>query len=646
MFSRFKNLLIFKLEQLMMRGTFARFGFILVLIALVALAAGVLIRLVTPGFESMGDAVWWAFEHLVVPEYVDGDEGVVTRAFATLLIVFGSILFAGAVIAILVQWMEETTERLQQGLTPVVFSNHVIILGWTHRTPTLVAELLHTGARRERFLERHGARSLHIVIMAEQVDSELIRELRERVGDVWNDRQVLLRTGSPLHADDLERVAFRDAAVLILPGAGFAERNPEYVDAETVKTLLSVARDASESGATPPLAVVELYHGRRAKVARRVYSGDIEVIVADEIVSRIIAQSVRQRGVCGVYTELFTLNYGAALYLRPPEGLTGARFGDLRGTFDKAVLIGIFSPDERRPNLSPDPDTLLAADDLLVFIAHSFIDCVSQTVAPSTTAAPQKPPTRPAPKARRVLILGWSRKVPALLSEFARYGKELFQIDVVSSTPISDREKELTRYGRQPDREQVQQIEAGYTVPGVLRRLEPQSYDNIVLLASERLTAEEQADAITVFSYQLLLGLIPDEGKRPQIFVELLEKENENLFKGEPADFIVSPSIVSYLLSQVALHQELAALFAELSRPRGAQILLHSARKYLATDSPMRFADIDAIAAERGEIAIGVWQSETSALSLNPDRTAQLTLAPSDEVVVLASYADMNDEPD
>ena len=112
--------------------------------------------------------------------------------------------------------MEETTERLQQGLTPVVLSKHLIILGWTHRTPTIVSELLRTGARRERFLERHGARNLRIVVMAEHVDGELVRELRERVGDVWNDREVLLRTGSPLRADDLERVAFRAAAITFL----------------------------------------------------------------------------------------------------------------------------------------------------------------------------------------------------------------------------------------------------------------------------------------------------------------------------------------------------------------------------------------------------------------------------------------------
>ncbi|MDJ0891380.1 MAG: hypothetical protein QNK18_09345 [Gammaproteobacteria bacterium] len=187
MLGRIKNWLVFQLEQLMMRGTFARFGFVLGVLALVALATGILVRLLVPGFDSLGEAIWWAFQHVVVPEYVDGEDGgAVKITFATVLIVLGSILFAGAVIAILVQWMNDTTARLEQGLTPVALSNHVIILGWTDRTPTIVAELLHTGPRRERFLARYGARKLRIVVLAKQVDTALVKELPERVGDVWN----------------------------------------------------------------------------------------------------------------------------------------------------------------------------------------------------------------------------------------------------------------------------------------------------------------------------------------------------------------------------------------------------------------------------------------------------------------------------
>ncbi len=129
------------LGVLIMRGPVARFGLILALLLFLALVAGLVIRQLVPGFDSLGDAVWWAFEHVVVPEYVDGDEGVTRRTVATALIVLGSILFAGVVIAILVQWLEETTARLELGLTPVALDAHVVLLGWTSRTPDGGVEL-------------------------------------------------------------------------------------------------------------------------------------------------------------------------------------------------------------------------------------------------------------------------------------------------------------------------------------------------------------------------------------------------------------------------------------------------------------------------------------------------------------------------
>jgi hypothetical protein len=616
------------------------------IVAVVALVAGALAALLDARFSDLYEAVWWAFLRLTDPGYLGDDEGIARRSVSTVVTVLGYVLFLGLLIAILTQWLNDIIRKLESGVTPVAVSDHVILLGWTHRTPTLVSELLRTTARAQRFLARRGARDLRIVILAEHVDDALVRELRERLGKLWNDRQVLLRSGTPLRVDHLERVAFRDAAVLILPGAEFGERKPESVDAQTVKTLMTVSKHAREAGSVPPLAVAELYDGRRACVARQAYGGESEILAADDIISRLIAQSVRQRGLWNVFSELLTLHEGNAVYVRKVEGQAGAKFRDLRGAFSRAILLGTVRSGEGSPALNPDPETVLEAGDFLVFVARSFEDCVSgatpRASAPTSTAAP----LRPSPDGRRVLMLGWSRKMPALLEEFARYGGNAFEIDVVSSTPVEERESALARHASEGPRGRVRQIEAGYTAPGVLEGLEPQRYDNIVLLASEQLAEEEQADATTVFTYLMLRGLLPEEGPRPELFVELMDEENEFLFRREDQDVIVSPMLVSYLLSQVSLRRELAAVFAELTQPWGAQIVLQPAREYLATNGPLRFEDLECAAAARGEIALGLRRAQEpdAGLALNPDRDTEWTLAPGDEVVVLASYADPGGE--
>jgi hypothetical protein len=125
-----------------------------------------------------------------------------------------------------------------------------------------------------------------------------------------------------------------------------------------------------------------------------------------------------------------------------------------------------------------------------------------------------------------------------------------------------------------------------------------------------------------------------------------MDEENEFLFRREHEDVIVSPMLVSYLLSQVALRRELAAIFAELSQPWGAQIVLQPALEYLSTNGPRRFEDLERAAAARGEIALGLRrvQGPDAGLALNPDRDAEWALAPGDEVVILASYADPGGE--
>ena len=641
---RASDRLRFWLERLVLRGLGWRLLLAAGVVTLVALVAGLLVTALDAGSSNLPEGVWWAFLRLTDPGYLGDDEGAARRTISTVVTVLGYVLFLGALIAIMTQWLNQTIARLETGTTPVALSGHVLVLGWSHRAPSLVAALLQTGSRVERFLREHDVRRLRIVILAEQANAACHTELRERLGGLWNPHDLLLRTGTPLRLDHLERVAFRDAAALILPSADFGEGNPEAVDAQTVKTLLAVSRNAREGGGEAPLAVAELYDDRKARVAQQAYAGPCEIVSGDTVVSRLIAQSLRQRGLWSVFSELLTLNQGNAIYLRQLPGQAGAPFQDLRGSFPKALLLGIAQPGGAVA-LNPPGDTVVRADDLLAFLALGHDDCAVRTLPPTERPShPPPPPRPPVVPGQRLLVLGWSRKVPVLLRELASYGKDAFEIDVVSSTPIADREARLARFG-ESQAVRVRHIEAGYTVPHVLERLEPQGYDEVLLLASERLAEEEEADATTVFGYLELRTLLPETGPRPRVTAELLDAENLAMFEGDELDVIVTPTVEAYLLSQVALRPQLGAVFRELSRPWGGQIVLQPAGEYAALGSAVRFAALEAAAAARGEIALGVRLARQpgNGLVLNPDRATDWTLQGGDEVVVLATYAEADD---
>jgi hypothetical protein len=588
------------------------------------------------------EAIWWAFLRLSDPGYLGDDQGMALRSVSTVVTVLGYVLFLGLLIAIMTQWMNQKIQYLESGVTPIALRHHVIIFGWTARTPAIVRGLLGARRRLDRFLAEVGVRDLRVVVLADEVDDDIRREMRERLGDMWSDRHIVLRAGTPLRAEHLDRVAFRDAAVLILPGADFGEAHPAAVDAKTIKTLLSLSRNAGLGETRLPLAVAEVFDIRRVTLAQRAYRGESEVIAADDTVARIIAQSARQRGLGAVYSELLRLNDRNSIYLRSIDGLVG-RFAEIRRRFSQAILLGTIPAGQGTPNLRPGPDTRIERGDVLVFLARSYADC--SPVEPGLSPAPMSsmPPRSLAQeRQRRTLILGWSRKVPALLWELDRYHTDVHEVDVVSSTPVETREHLMQHYEPREGRVTVRQVQANFAIPRVLQDLEPGGYDNVLIVASERLTEEEEADATTTATYLMLLDILPEGDSRPDVMIELLDPDNVTLFGDTDDDVIVSSELVSFLLSQVALRHELAAVFCELSRPWGPQILVEPAARYVELDQPVSFDDVDRAAAAKGEIALGLWRGgkRSAGLFLNPDRDAEWQLDETDSVVLLARVAE------
>jgi uncharacterized membrane protein len=633
---RIRDRIAFRLERLVLRGVGYRLLLAAAIIALVALIAGLLaIWLVDEVADSQ--AIWWAFLRLSDPGYLGDDEGLTLRTISTIVTVLGYVLFLGLLVAIMTQWLNSKIEHLESGVTPIALRDHVIVFGWTARTPEIVRGLLASRPRVQRFLARIGARRLRVVVLVKDLNEGHRQQIRERLGDLWSDRDVFLRSGSALRAEHLERVAYRDASVLILPGADFGEERPEAVDAKTIKELLAISR----TDETPPLAVAEVFDVRRVGTAQRAYEGDSEIMAVDDIVSRIIAQSTRQRGLCAVYSELLTL-HGNSIYVRALDGFAGVRYEDARRRFPHAILIGTTPAGQGAPNLAPSPDTRIQPNDLLVFVARGYDGTV-----PSTEELPACPlsPGEPRPPVesghRRMLILGWSRKMATLLWELNRQFADSYEVDVVSTTPVPVRERLLKYYEAEDQRLPVRHVQADFRVPRLLEELEPAGYDSILVLASERASAEEEADANTASTYLMLQDLLPEGADRPNLLIELLDPDNAMLFEDVSDDVMVSSAFVSFLLSQVALNRELAAVFNELTSPWGPQILKEPASRYVDVSAPLTFGDIDRAVAARGEIALGVVRRSEpgTGLLLNPAADAELQLGPEDAVVLLCRVA-------
>lgn len=307
MLNRAKNRFKFLVERMLLRGAHYRLMLIAALIGLVAAIGGVMVlevEGVESGFSGVDEAVWWAFLRLTDPGYLGDDVGLVRRVVSTAITVLGYVLFMGALIAIMSQWLTQTMRRLESGLTPIAQSDHVLVLGWTNRTASIVEELLSSSEERlHRFLERHGARRLNIAILAEDVSAELVQELRDHLGPLWDGRRIIFRTGTPLDLDHLRRVDFANAAAIILPGSDYG--GAMTTDTRTIKTMLSISQHVTKEGKQKyPLLVAEIFDARKVMVGVRAYNGPVEVISSDLFISRLIAQTLRHPGLSKIFNEL------------------------------------------------------------------------------------------------------------------------------------------------------------------------------------------------------------------------------------------------------------------------------------------------------------------------------------------------------
>ena len=639
-FARVKNYLKFRVERLLLLGVHFHLLFIASLVGLVAVGGGLLVQETDAPFDDRETAIWWAFLRLTDPGYLGDDEGLARRVISTVVTVFGYVLFMGSLIAIMTQWLNQTIRNFERGLTPIVRRNHILILGWTNRTSEIVSELMRAEGRVRRFLQLRGARGLHVVILSEDVSLERTMELRRALGPLWNPKKITFRSGIPLRIEHLERVDFKNASAIILPGADFAYGSANESDMRIVKTLLSISNQPGRGDETNvlPLLVTEIFDSDKVVMANRAYRGILEILASDVFIARCVAQNVRHPGLSHVFHEILSHGVGNEVYVRMCEEFTGFRFGDLSGAYPKAILLGIVRPQGEAfcPMLNPPGDLILESEDRLVFLAEEYEDCEplrNYQLEHISRTLQEVPYVREKGK-RRILILGWNHKAADLLKEFGRQIDEQFEVAVLSIVPLAQREAEIKQKGIDLRRVVVTHREGETTSLSHLREMEPEGYDNVVILGSDWVGTQEESDARTIVVHLVLRNVLEESVYEPKILVDLLDSNNIALFEDCDTEVLVTPMIASHVLAQVALRRELNVVYEELFAAGGAEIRFRRVSDYGIAGQNVSFGQIEEMSACRGEIALGV-RLQNDGIVLNPAHDEPYMLGESDDLIVL-----------
>lgn len=644
MIEGFKNRLKFLIERLLVRGPHYRLLLMAMLVALLSITGGLLVFLFDGRAANPADSVWWAFLRLTDPGYLGDDEGTLRRVVSTFLTVMGYVVFMGALIAILTQWLNSTVQKLELGLTPISMRRHLVVLGWTNRTPDMVRDLLKSEDRVRRFLQRRGLRRLRLAILAEEITPSVGAELREHLGHPWEGERIILRSGTPLRTEHLRRVDALRASVVIVPADDSFEGGQEQADIRAIKAILTLAQAAGDHWpeGERPLLVAEMFDPRKMPVARGAYDGPIEIIAGNMFIGRMLAQAVRHRGATLVFHELLTHEFGNELYLRdcPPE-YVGKPFRQVATAYGKAVLLGVKGVPEDPAILNPPEDFLIREGDRLVTVAPDFEDTVStRAISAESVPTTEHLPFPSQERTRRVLLLGWSHRAVAFLAELESYTKESFDVTILSLVSSEQREAEAERDGYATKRVKLRHVEGDYTLPEDIREVAPESFDNIVFLSSDRLGSEERSDARTLVGWLLLTETLAGADAQPDVLVELLSGESAPLIEKHGHEVFISAQLMSHVLVQVSLRRELNEIFNELTGAGGMEIVFRAASELKLAGKAVRFDDIQFQARAAGETAIGLrlaGNGKEPEMVLNPDRAKSWSMGEADEVILVAA---------
>ena len=650
---RLKERFNFFLERQFVKGTFNQLLFIAALLGFISILGAVLV-LPSNNSQTFMESLWWAFLRLSDPGYLGDDEGVWRRIVSTFLTIAGNVVFVGSLVAIIATWLNRKIRILEQGLTRVSASKHLVILGWTNRTVHIAAELHHSAARVKRFLKRHGARSLKLIILSDDVTTERHQELRDHPLIGRQANQIILRSGEAIDREHLKRVDCANAAAIIIPSHTYEAKELITPDVETIKALLSInAETESLSDENKPFVVAELQDDNKLNAAKRAYSGPMEVISSDTIVSRLIAQNIRHYGLSVIYNELLSHSLNNNIYVREYIEATGKTFGDVLAHFTKCILLGVVRPNEdsNQPILNPPSDFKFEEDDKLVLLSRNlhnseWVNQGKSTYSKQSAKLVSKPnatlsPIR-TPDAIKLLILGWNHHVPALVKELGTYKEESFHITIASVRSLESREREIDLL--EPDKDVVtcNQVNLDYIREIELRSLEPDSYDRILLVSSDKLSAEEEADARTIVGYTLLEDILEKAEKRPHIIMELADPNNEILIRNFRSEMIIGPLILSNVLATIAMRRELNTVYSELFTAGGAEIIFRDPSDYGLTHDSFTFSEIQQVARRHDEIALGIFSgsrssAQTPKVSLNPARDQKIEISDLSKLVVLST---------
>ena len=627
----FKERLRYKFDNFVSRGTFSMIAGLGVFSLCVVLMFAVILILsgLHPDHTQDGwniwESIWVNLTHVLDPGTVgEHEENWPFRIFMMVVTILGLTMIS-TLIGLVSSGILSKVEQLRKGRSFVIEKDHVLILGWSSKIFTIISELVIANENQKRGV---------IVILADKDKVEMEDELRDKVGDTQNT-DVICRTGNPIDVHDLHIAnPFETKSIIIL------DKDNENSDSQIIKTIVAIVTNP-ERRERPYHITAEMEDKKNFEVAKMVGKDEVELILSDEIISRIMVQTSRQSGLSVVYMELMDFA-GAEIYFMEEPSLVGKTFREILFSYEDSAIMGIQFADEH-VEINPAMDTVFKEGDKVIGITEDDDTLVPNAPSSLDRNESQIVYTEPAPSHKeQILIIGWNNRTRYIIRELDYYVPPGSVVKVVSK--FGDAEKTIKKLQKRVTNITLQFEVQDTTDRETLESMNLSENDYIILLCYQNYFPIQEADAQTLITLLHLRNFTERHGDKYKIVSEMLDIRNRQLADITSADdFIVSDKLVSLLMSQVSENKFLMRVFEDLFDADGSEIYIKPAKEYVKVGEPVNFYTVLESAARKNEVAIGYRllsqakdASKDYGVYVNPKKSDVFSFSESDLVIVLS----------
>ena len=571
------------------------------------------------------EGFWQSLLRAIDAGTMGGDVGWPFRLIS-FVVTLGGIFVLSILIGVLGSTIESKLDNLRKGKSFVIENGHTIILGYSSKIFTIISELI---------IANESAKHPRIVILADKDKVEMEEEIRRNIPDFKNTK-VICRSGIPFDFSDLEIVNPQQSKSIII----LTPDEEVNADSLTIKTILAITNNSNRRS-TPYHIVAEMKDISNYEVAKMVAKDEVEILFTDDIIAKMIVQTSRQSGLSIVYTELFDFD-GVEIYFTEDKKLVGQTYGEILSMYESSTVIGVQKENdtvELNPSMNyifeeGDVAIVISEDDSTIEISNGLKKEIDESCFSKTIPAENK--------AENILLLGWNSIASSIVLELDKYLGHGSSLTVISSyhkyqDVVNSLSKELVNC------KLTFQID-DTTNRKVLENIKIFNFDSVQILCYKDDMGIQDADASTLITLLHIRKILDDSSVDIKVVSQMLDVKNRALASITKADdFIVSDTLISLLMTQVAENKSLMKVFENLFNADGSEIYLKPVSEYIIPNNPVNFYSIIESAKRKGHTAIGFRLDQFSSdvnesfgIQVNPEKSRQIEFNENDKIIVLA----------